>query len=60
MALDLFGHLNQSQVEGLYKKYELDFLLFGYSREPYLSLAMKNEPMTFRSKRARRKAQSKK
>ena len=43
-----------------YKKYELDFLLFGYGREPYLSLAKKNEPMTFRSIRARRKAAGKK
>ena len=36
----LEGKLTQSEVAALFKKYQLDFELYGYDPEPYFDLAI--------------------
>ena len=41
LARSLFSQLSWQQVKKLYQQYEIDFLMFDYSIEPYLSYAQK-------------------
>ena len=41
LAKSLFSQLSWQQVKKLYQQYEIDFLMFDYSIEPYLSYAQK-------------------
>ena len=38
VAAEMYRTLSPSQIRGLYQMYRLDFELFGYDPEPYLSL----------------------
>lgn len=37
---DYFSQLTQSEVGALFRKYQLDFELYGYDPEPYFDIAI--------------------
>ena len=42
--VDYFSQLTQSEIAELFKKYQLDFELYGYDPEPYFDIAQVEEP----------------
>ena len=42
--VDYYSQLTQSEVAALFKKYQLDFELYGYDPEPYFDIAQIVEP----------------
>ena len=42
---DYFSQLTQSEVAALFRKYQLDFELYGYDPEPYFDIVMVDPPM---------------
>ena len=43
--VDYYSELTQSEIAELFKKYQLDFELYGYDPEPYFEIAqVENQP----------------
>ena len=42
--MDYFSQLTQSEVAALFRKYQLDFELYGYDPEPYFGIARMDQP----------------